>query len=314
VSIAEVTAAVTTEVLKRLSAQALTTHSPSHSSSSLALPSLSPASLAQANAMPGAVHSPGQALALAHHSATQGIPSLQFSLVPEAFLPAVLPTAISSKLDAGEYFEFELALKLIYPRGNSRSGEPIESKEVTVVETKGQKLRFLGDWLLVFSSCLLWLADHKPAPLRDWLAYQKCFVSLSVSHGFAIAYDYDIRNRDYSCRANAPLAIFKHDLWLPSVSTGSLAYSASRAKRGSSQTTSGSAKKAKFSPRFVDNVEICYLFNLGRCRNPCPNGRAHACWLCSKSHARSDCPSANSSSKTSVKSENKDPQGSSKTA
>lgn len=240
---------------------------------------------------------PGQALgsAVLLAAQAQGPASLSFALTPEPFLPASLPSAITAKLEKGEYIEFEEAFKSI-----TGSDTPIsDSSEAKSEESKKSRITLLRDWLIVFAAMTVWMADYQPARLRDYVAYLKAFVMLTARSGFKDAYEYDRANRRYCSRAGALLAIYKGFLWLPPSAASSSASTTApnpNRKRARDSTSDTRGPKKQRRQRVHDGVEVCFKFNKGSCADKCPNGRAHVCWSCSKEHPQTACKGASSSS------------------
>jgi hypothetical protein len=75
-------------------------------------------------------------------------------------------------------------------------------------------------------------------------------------------------------------------------------------RRGSASSASRPPKrKSKSSPQPAPSaphaLEVCLLYNRGKCRSPCINGRLHKCSICGQNHPEDDC--ATSSRKSSQK-------------
>lgn len=244
----------------------------------------------------------GQALAGARQlAASQGVQSMMFSIVPEAFLPASLPASITTKLEAGACVDFDEAFRAL-KMGPASSADSKDSASASDSKhsASNKKVMFLRDWLSVFAPITLWVADNKPDKLRDHVSYLKGFNLLATRSGFPAAYDYDRLNRDYCSRSGAPLALFKNDLWLPPAAFSddrepALSSSRKRAKE-STPTASVSGKKVRVT-RYHGDVEVCYKFNHFSCTEPCPSKRAHVCWSCSKEHSSLNCKAGSSASK-----------------
>jgi hypothetical protein len=248
---------------------------------------------------------PSQALFAARQLAAQGaVPSLSFSLLPEAFLPAVLPPTLATKLAKGDYVDFDEALKPLSSPGSAPSSADASDAKAVDPAAPARTIRMLREWMVVYTTLYVYICDHKPAALRDWAAYLKAFVLLVGRNGFAAAFDYDKQNRSYCARSGAPMAVFKADLWLPPATVTATASSAARPNKRR-ESFGGQPKAKRERPTaLVDGKEVCRLFNIGRCRDPCANGRAHVCSSCHKAHSRSDCKAAAASS-TSASSQGK---------
>ena len=70
---------------------------------------------------------------------------------------------------------------------------------------------------------------------------------------------------------------------------------------GSSGKTGSTKRKQPNQPRAApaakaksrdSSGEVCFAFNDGTCRSPCPQGRRHVCKACSGSHRSFECPTA----------------------
>lgn len=224
---------------------------------------------------------PAHALGFARQMAA---PAFSYQLLPEAFLPASLPAALADKMEKGEFINFDDSLRLFNP--TSVAVDKPDPKSADAAEGKCKSLR---EWLLVYSALLAWCADFKPDELRDRVSYLKSFVQHVSRCGFAASYEYDKNNRHYCARSGAPFSIFKADLWLPPATVAPASAIPRKRLREHSDRTSAGKRREKES-RYHEGKEICFLFNINRCKaTPCPAGRAHVCWLCSKEHAKSAC-------------------------
>ena len=233
---------------------------------------------------------PGHALVAARQlAAAQGGASFNFHLVPEAFLPASLPTLLAGKLDKRELIDFDSAFQTISALSLPSSAAAADTNEAkadsrdSVTPSKG--LRMFRDWLVVYTALLHYWSDHQPTDVRDKVSYLKSFTLMVARYGFSSSYDYDKANRSYCARAGAPFAIFKPELWLPPVAEPRAA--ASRKRKAETSAPAKPSKKASLQKRFHQGKEICFRFNRGICKEPC--ARAHVCWTCSQEHSMANC-------------------------
>lgn len=244
-----------------------------------------------------AAPSPAQALFQARQltSAQGSVPHLAFSMIPEAFLPQPLPPSLATLVLENKFVDFEAAFKLLSAADGTT---PVDSKdkdskgETDASPKAGKYIRFLRDWLYVYAAIMAFVADHKPAQLRDYVGYLKGFNALAARSGFIQAYDYDQRNRSYCARAGNPLAVYKPDLWLPAASSGSSADPQRNNKRRAPSSSTADDKprqKRRSDVRYHDGKQVCFLYNKGRCKEPCSGSRAHVCLRCAKQHPESQC-------------------------
>jgi hypothetical protein len=196
-----------------------------------------------------------------------------------------------------EYVGFDEAFKLL-SAGASASVDDVGDAKSSSDDPKA-KLHMLRDWFVVYSAILHWTVDSRPLAVRDMVSYLRSFVMLVGRNGFGTSYDYDKRNRQYCARAgNAPLSIFKADLWLPAASTPPRP-----APKRKASFTGQSAPKKRSAPavvvRTVGGQQVCFDFNKGKCKAPCPNKRLHVCTGCGKEHMQPDCKEEASNGKSS---------------